>query len=59
MDDKKKVGTSGIHHINTKDKYEIEYWSMKLGITPEELLKAVEEVGNSSIDVKKHIKNDL
>jgi hypothetical protein len=44
------------HGINTTDKHEIEYWSIKLGVSAEELLKVVEEVGRSSIDVKKHIK---
>ncbi len=42
--------------INMHDKHEIEYWSTKFGITAEELLKAVEEIGNSSIDVKEHIR---
>lgn len=40
--------------ININDKYEIEYWSTKFGVSVEELLKAVEEVGNSSIKVKEH-----
>lgn len=42
--------------ININDKYEIEYWSTKFGVSVEELLKAVEEVGNSSINVKEHIR---
>lgn len=43
--------------INVDDKYEIEYWSTKLGLTTDELLKAVHEVGDSSLDVKEYIKN--
>ena len=42
--------------ININDKHEIEYWSTKFGVSAEELLKAVEEVGNSSINVKEHIR---
>ena len=42
--------------INTTDKHEIEYWSTKLGVSAQELLQIVEMVGNSSIEVKKHIK---
>ncbi len=42
--------------INTTNKHEIEYWSVKLGVSAQELLQIVGEVGNSSIEVKKHIK---
>lgn len=42
--------------INMHDKYEIEYWSTKFGVSAEELLKVVEEIGDSSIDVKEYIR---
>jgi hypothetical protein len=42
--------------ININDKHEIEYWSTKFGVSAEDLLKAVEDVGNSSINVKEHIR---
>ena len=44
------------YSININDKHEIEYWSNKLGIAPTELLDIVELVGNSSLDVKKYLK---
>jgi len=45
------------YSINIYNKYEIEYWSMKLGTTPPELLEIVEELAsNSSLDVKKYLK---
>ena len=56
MDNKGKVDKHDKYAINIHDKYEIEYWSTKFGLSAEELLKAVEEVGDSSIDVKEHIR---
>lgn len=56
MNNKGKVDKHDKYAINIHDKYEIEYWSTKFGVSAEELLKAVEEVGNSSIDVKEYIK---
>ena len=44
------------HGINVTDKHEIEYWSIKLGVSAQELLQIIDVVGNSSIEVKKHIK---
>ena len=52
----KERSTSTTSMLSIHDKYEIEYWSTKFGLSAEELLKAVEEVGNSSIDVKEHIR---
>lgn len=56
MNNKGKVDKRDKYTINVHDKYEIEYWSTKFGLSAEELLKAVEEVGDSSIDVKEHIR---
>jgi hypothetical protein len=54
MSNKGKVDKHDKYAININDKHEIEYWSTKFGVSAEDLLKAVEEVGNSSIDVKEH-----
>jgi len=59
MDKKGNVDKHDKNAINMDDKHEIEYWSTKFGITAEELLKAVEEVGNSSIYVKEHLRRKL
>ena len=56
MNNKGNVDKRDKHAINVLDKYEIEYWSTKFGVSTEALQKAVEEVGSSSIDVKEHIK---
>jgi len=57
MDNKKHVGMVNKYSININDKHEIEYWSIKLGITAEDLLKIVEEVGTSSLEVKQYLKS--
>ena len=56
MNKKGNVDKRDKYAINMLDKYEIEYWSTKFGVSADELLKAVEKVGNSSIDVKEHLK---
>jgi hypothetical protein len=54
MNKKINVDKHDKNAININDKHEIEYWSTKFGVSVEELLKAVDEVGNSSINVKEH-----
>ena len=56
MNKKGNVDKRDKYAINMLDKYEIEYWSTKFGVSAEELVKAVEEVGSSSINVKEHLK---
>ena len=56
MENKKHPGMVDKYSINIHDKHEIEYWSIKLGTTTAELLEIVKGVGNSSIDVKKYLK---
>ena len=56
MEKNKGIFVINKYGINTADKHEIEYWSIKLGVSAQELLQIVDEVGNSSIEVQKHIK---
>ncbi|MEO8887105.1 MAG: DUF3606 domain-containing protein [Mucilaginibacter sp.] len=56
MDNKKSGGIPDKYHINISNKYEIEYWSIKLGVSSTELLEIVKLVGTSSLDVKKYLK---
>ncbi len=56
MDKNKGIFVVNKYGINTTDKHEIEYWSIKLGVSAQELLQIVDVVGNSSIEVQKHIK---
>jgi hypothetical protein len=56
MDDKNNVGSPDRDKINIHENYEVEYWTKTLGISAEELRKAVQAAGTSADDVRKHIK---
>lgn len=54
-DDKSKTGAPDRDRINVNEDYELRDWSKKLGVTPEQLKKAVQSVGPSADAVKKHL----
>jgi len=56
MDNKNNTGSLDRDRINIHENYEVEYWSKKFGITPEELRKAVQSVGTSADNVEKYLK---
>jgi hypothetical protein len=56
MDNKNNVGGPDRDRINVHENYEVEYWTKTLGITAEELRKAVQAAGNSTEAVKQHLK---
>jgi hypothetical protein len=47
MDDLKKKGVDR-SKINMHEDYEVKYWSKELGVSKDELQKAVDKVGNSA-----------
>ena len=55
-DDKTKTGSPDSDLINTSENYEVEYWSKKFAVSPEELKAAVKAVGNSVEAFKKYLK---
>ena len=46
-DDKKKTPPQDASRVNVNEKYEVEYWSKRFGVTPDRLKKAVQKVGTS------------
>ena len=42
--------------INMHEKHEIQYWTKALGVTEEELARAVEQAGNSAEAVREHLR---
>lgn len=56
MDEKTQSGRPEISRINISQKYELQYWSKKLGVSHDELVKAVKAAGTSLIEVKKYLK---
>jgi hypothetical protein len=49
--------TPGRRKIDSNDPAELKYWIRHLGVTPEELRRAIERVGNSASAVRKEIQN--
>jgi hypothetical protein len=41
--------------INMHEDYEVKYWTKSLGVSREELQKAVDKVGNSAAAVRKEL----
>ena len=54
-DDKSKTGGQDRERINVNEDYELRDWSETLGVTPEELKKAVQKVGPMASDVRKEL----
>jgi hypothetical protein len=50
-----KTGAQDRSRINMKEEYEVKYWSHHLGVTREELQRAVDKVGNSAASVRKEL----
>jgi hypothetical protein len=56
MDNKQKTGSPDKERINVKESYELEYWSKKFKVTPDQLKQAVKSAGTSAIEVEKLLK---
>ncbi|WGD55533.1 DUF3606 domain-containing protein [Bradyrhizobium sp. CB1650] len=50
-----KRGQPDRSKINMHEAHEVKYWTHALGVTREELQKAVEKVGNSAATVRKEL----
>jgi hypothetical protein len=57
MDNKTKKDYRDRVRINVNEKYEVEYWSEKFGVTPAKLKKVVKEVGVTVKKVEQNLKN--
>lgn len=55
MDDKKNTGSPDRDRINLQEDYEVQYWTKTLGVSSEELRKAVEAVGPTADAVRRHL----
>ena len=55
-DDKSKPGGQDRTRINLSEAYEVRDWAAKLGVTKEELIDAVEQVGDQASLVEAHLK---
>jgi hypothetical protein len=55
MDDLKKKGTPDRSKINMHEDFEVKYWTKTLGVSKEQLQKAVDKVDNSAAAVRKEL----
>ncbi|KWT94700.1 MULTISPECIES: DUF3606 domain-containing protein [unclassified Variovorax] len=55
-DDKTKVGGQDRNRINLNQDYEVRDWTQSLGVTEDELRKAVAAVGNQADKVREYLK---
>jgi len=54
-DNLQKAGQQDRSRINVHEEYEVRHWTEALGVTREELEKAVAEVGVSANAVREHL----
>ncbi len=54
-DDKKIRGPADASRISLSETYEVAYWTETLGVSRDELAKAVVEVGNSAEAVRAYL----
>jgi len=55
-DDKTKKGQRDRDRINLNERYELDYWRKKFGVSEEELRAAVERVGSSANAVEQELR---
>ena len=48
-------GDEDRQRINVNQEHEVRYWSQKLGVTPDQLREAIQEVGPMTAAVEQHI----
>jgi hypothetical protein len=54
-DDKTDRGTADRNRIKIHEDYELRDWSKRLRVTPEELKRAIQQVGTSADTVTEHL----
>jgi hypothetical protein len=55
-DNKKKTGEPDRSRISTGERYEMDYWKEKFGVSSQQLSGAVRAVGNNAKDVEAYLK---
>jgi hypothetical protein len=54
-DDLANKGAQDRSRINMSEDYEVKYWTHHLGVSRDELQRAVDKVGNSAASVRKEL----
>jgi hypothetical protein len=56
-DNRQERGPQDRSRINVNEDYELSYWSKEFGVSADELIKAVKNVGVSADKVREHLKH--
>lgn len=57
-DDKNKKGYQDKSKINTKEKYEMDYWKKELNVSSQQITGAVKAIGSNSVKkIKEYLKD--
>lgn len=56
-DNKSKIGQQDRDRVNVNESYELQYWSEKFNVAPEELRSAVDKVGVMVKDIEQELQN--
>jgi hypothetical protein len=54
-DDKSDRGPADRARVNVNEDYEVQWWSKKFGVSPDQLRAAVKKVGVMAADVEKEL----
>ena len=54
-DDRSKKGQQDRSRINLSERYEVDYWTKKFGVSESKLEQAVKAVGSSASAVEEHL----
>ncbi len=57
-DDLEQTGRQDDERINVEQDHELDYWSEKLGVSRDQLRKAVQSTGPMVKDVRRHLSNN-
>lgn len=55
MDDKTNAGSPDRDRISLGQEHEVQYWTKALGVSPEQLQKAVQAVGPTAEAVRRYL----
>jgi hypothetical protein len=55
VDSVKKTGVADRSKINMHQPHEVKYWTRELGVSREDLQRAVDKVGNTAATVRKQL----
>lgn len=58
-DSKENRNSPDSRRINLDEPYEVQYWSERFGVSPNQLRKAVEQAGTSSAAVENFLKSNM